>query len=655
MSTFNETPTPELEVNMTSCGPINCAELIASRYRILESIGAGGMGHVYRAEDAILDRVVAVKLLTGRMEPSRAIRFQREAIATSQLKHPGIVEVYDFGVTEDGLPYMVMEYVEGETLKALLAEVRLSMRDTISVMVQICEAMGHAHERKIVHRDLKPANIIATTLGASIEVRVLDFGISKMVAGNFDAQQLTNTGHIVGSPSYLSPEQAQGADVDGRADIYAVGCILFECLIGRPPFEGDRAIDIVQQHMQSPSPSICEVEPASDFPRELDTIIAKALSKKPEQRFNSMSELRDALLSVPLPELARTKFRDSLELQEETATRVTERWTPLFFISLFACILLACVFVIKRIPQDDQTASITPFKAAPLPFSSKEVGFDVDRGSVTVKVSADQGKERIKEKFHIIQEKDGQLTAKFNRGKVNFESLSPSELTAFRKVKRTVDRVCVECRHVTREQIKEFCSLPIKLLRLEHCDVGDAELAPLRSAKRIDNLDLRGARITAKTLDALKDLKNLKTLRLQDCTRVDGESLRKIVQFAPKLQSLDIGCTALMNADVHMLCELKHLNTLDIANIDHLTDAHIRDLRSMPSLNKLTLTNNALLTDRTCAILETFPHLKKVSLQKCLGISSEAIERLRRRPGLEVQSDGTGGLDDTLVKIMSGI
>jgi tetratricopeptide (TPR) repeat protein/tRNA A-37 threonylcarbamoyl transferase component Bud32 len=269
-----------------------------SRYKILGQVGEGGMGVVYVAEDTVLGRRVAVKIPhAGRDESHYRARFLREARAVSKLRHPNIAAVHDFGETEDGQPFIVMELVSGQTLGELLSGPGISVARAVEVARQVAEALGEAHRLKVVHRDVKPSNVVIDEAGA---VKVLDFGLAKQLHeeapngdGDAEAQTLltarTRSDVVIGTPLYLSPEQARGAKVDGRSDLFALGALLYECLTGRPAFSGANVIEIGAQvlHFDPPPPS--RLNPR--VPAELDRVTLKALSKRPEDRFQSAAEM----------------------------------------------------------------------------------------------------------------------------------------------------------------------------------------------------------------------------------------------------------------------------------------------------------------------------------------------------------------------------
>jgi serine/threonine protein kinase/tetratricopeptide (TPR) repeat protein len=277
---------------------------VVSHYRIIERLGEGGMGVVYTAEDTHLGRRVAVKFLSAQTTDSRHFkaRFLREARSASALSHPNIAMIYDYGETEEGFPFIVMELVRGRPLSEVLDEGDLTMARAVEIIADVAAALGEAHALGIVHRDIKPSNILINGRG---QVKVLDFGLAKYIneeRGGADPEARTllatrtRSDVVVGTPLYLSPEQATSAPVDGRSDLFALGALLYECVAGRPAFSGSSVIEIGAQiiHVDPPPPSAFNPR----VPRELDRITMKALAKRPEARYQTAEEMIEDLRAV---------------------------------------------------------------------------------------------------------------------------------------------------------------------------------------------------------------------------------------------------------------------------------------------------------------------------------------------------------------------
>jgi eukaryotic-like serine/threonine-protein kinase len=265
--------------------------LLGGRYEIGEVVGYGGMAEVHRGRDLRLGRDVAVKLLRADLsrDESFLIRFQREAQNSASLNHPNIVAVFDTG-EDAGIPYMVMEFVNGRTLKeVLIAEGRFDAATACEVVADMCSALDFSHKHHIIHRDVKPGNVM---LSDTNQVKVMDFGIARALASG--QATMTQTSAVIGTAQYLSPEQARGETVDARSDVYAVGCVLYELLVGHPPFTGDNPVSVAYQHVREEARPPSELNP--NVPASVDAVIMKALAKNPENRYHSAGEMREDLI-----------------------------------------------------------------------------------------------------------------------------------------------------------------------------------------------------------------------------------------------------------------------------------------------------------------------------------------------------------------------
>ena len=275
-------------------------DILKERYRIIEKIGDGAMGDVYRAEHVTLHREFAIKLMHLHLieDPDALARFKREASAAAQLDNPHICQVTDFDTTEQGHFYIVMEYLHGETLDNRLERLKTLPLDSIfRIMHDLLDALECAHEHGIVHRDIKPANIMLKQRENRDDyVKLIDFGVAH--SSNDEINGITKSGQVFGTPQYLSPEQVMGDPVDQRSDLYAIGCTLYEMIEGTPPFTAEKYIILLNQHLVLAPPHLtAQIEHA----QELDAIIQKLLQKDPNHRFSSALELRETLDQVHNP------------------------------------------------------------------------------------------------------------------------------------------------------------------------------------------------------------------------------------------------------------------------------------------------------------------------------------------------------------------
>lgn len=284
---------------------INKGQKINDRYEIIRSIGEGGMANVYLAYDTILDRKVAVKILRGDLADDEKFvrRFQREAISASSLSHPNIVEVYDVG-EDDGKYFIVMEYVEGKTLKQLIKKRgALTLPEVIDIMLQLTSAIAHAHESYIIHRDIKPQNVIILEDG---RVKIMDFGIAVALNSN----ELTQTNSVMGTVYYLPPEQANGGATTIKSDIYSLGILMYELVVGRVPFKGDSPVEVAIKQMRETIPDLTTANP--DIPQSIENIILRACAKNPKNRYDSVLEMHEDLKTA----LDKDRFNEAKNVYE---------------------------------------------------------------------------------------------------------------------------------------------------------------------------------------------------------------------------------------------------------------------------------------------------------------------------------------------------
>jgi len=269
---------------------------LLGRYQVLERIGDGGMGTVYMAEHTTILKKFAVKVLSPELSvrPDHVDRFMREARSASMINHPNVVEITDFGVTPDGQPFFVMEYLQGKDLSQVIGEAgSLPWKRVRPIALQLCHALQAAHDQGVIHRDMKPGNVVLVKRGNTVEhVKVLDFGIAK-VLGEAEAKGLTQSGTVVGTPEYMSPEQGWGQPVDHRGDIYGVGVMIYELLTGKIPFSGTTMMEILNRHMFE----VPDIK-MPNIPEEVGAIILKAMQKDRALRFQSMNELGAAIEAV---------------------------------------------------------------------------------------------------------------------------------------------------------------------------------------------------------------------------------------------------------------------------------------------------------------------------------------------------------------------
>jgi serine/threonine protein kinase len=302
-NTYENAPTlcPADGTVLVKTGDALVGQTLAGKYRIEERISEGGMGTVYRATHVLMEKAVAIKVLHPSLAADDKIvaRFTREAKAASRISNPHALNVTDFGESENGIVFLVMEYLRGKTLKEVIrGDSPLPLARVVEVTKQICGALDAAHAEGVVHRDLKSDNIMLEEVaGGNDWAKVLDFGIAKILETEGPDPELTAPNLIIGTPQYMSPEQcSQASDIDARSDIYSLGIIIYEMFVGHVPFTGDSATTIMLKHLQEPAPSV--LDERKDLPPAVGEVVARALSKLPDERQQSAGELAEALAAA---------------------------------------------------------------------------------------------------------------------------------------------------------------------------------------------------------------------------------------------------------------------------------------------------------------------------------------------------------------------
>lgn len=302
-------------------------------YKIVEVIGRGGMGMIYKAHDQWMDRTIAIKMLHLHLvhDQQSVQRFGQEAKAAGNVEHPNVIQAYDYGVADTKQPFLVMEYLQGRSLAEIIeAERQIDYERAVNIFIQACEALAAAHAKDVLHRDLKPSNImLIQTKDQPDFVKIVDFGIAKMMPGSGKEVQLTQTGEVFGSPLYMSPEQFVGRKVDRRSDIYAMGCVMYEALMGKPPIVGEHVLETMYKHMNEKPKKFAEVRPDLKISPKVEAIVMRCLEKDPDQRFQTMSELHDELMLTKAGFKDRRPFHVKFKAKMSQLKRIRKKYDEL--------------------------------------------------------------------------------------------------------------------------------------------------------------------------------------------------------------------------------------------------------------------------------------------------------------------------------------
>lgn len=341
---------------------------LSGKYEIQEVIGHGGMGVVYKARHALMERIVAIKMLQAQLisDSMSVKRFQQESKAASRISHPNVITIYDFGISPNGQPFIVMDYLQGTSLASIIKEEgQVGVERSIRIISQTCDALDHAHKQGVIHRDLKPTNIVLINYDEEKDfVKVVDFGVAKLMNASTEGQRLTQQGEVCGSPVYMSPEQCTGLDLDPRSDIYSMGIVIYETLTGKLPLLGKTMVDTMSKHISEMPPPFSVSRPDLYIPERLEQVIFKALAKDPNDRHQTMEELKmDLELAIPRPgksQVLRTAPADESSFQATIKGLVKQKAVVGGVIALAVSLIAVFIILIIRAQSPPPAPTIHP-------------------------------------------------------------------------------------------------------------------------------------------------------------------------------------------------------------------------------------------------------------------------------------------------------
>jgi serine/threonine protein kinase len=593
----------DVSVTQTSCpadgtpldGVYDSGTILDGKYEFIQLIGSGGMGVIYKARQIVLNKIVAIKMLHSEAINERALkRFQREGKAASALSHSNIITVYDFSISSHNEPYLVMEYVEGQSLEEKIQEEGLLDVDfTLQAILQVCDGLSHAHKNGILHRDLKPSNILIVKddeddtdklkhkSGVGFTAKILDFGIAKIVEGNNSASMaLTKTGETIGSPLYMSPEQCDGKPMDKRSELYMVGCTLYECLTGLPPFVGPSLANIIVKISNEDPPSLKDGSLGKDFSPALEGIIMKLLRKNPDERYQSVDELKWDLQnfqeSPPDAQPTRVVMPPQKPVMNKTKVIISG-----------AVCLIALVLVGLTIQYFSRQIPATVMPIVPV----KVTGFD----SIT--------------------------------GGANGARL-PGQPSAIRAALQKWVRTNPNA----------------NTINLGYWEITDDDMPPLKEESACLSLNLPGNSIKGDGLKYIEQMKGLTTLRI-DKNDVDDSALKHL-QHLSHLTSLNLKRTRVTGSGLSYIAGLP-LTYLDISN-SRLNPAAVAPLKELSGLSDLVLTGTEF-NDHCVVYLASMNNLRVLDLSHT-KVTSLGVSRLSKLENLRDLCLTGCAIDDSVMK-----
>ncbi len=630
-------------------GTVFVGGVLPSHYEITGEIGQGGMGVIYKAHQKLLDKTVAIKMLNlNDVKESSWIRFQQEARSLSNLRHPNIIMIHDFGMTTDGRPYMVMDYVEGKTLSQLLeAQGPMPLSDSLSVFTQICEAMVHAHDAGILHRDLKPANIMIRERAGKLEVTVLDFGIAKVVTDEAQTRGVTQTGDLIGSPLYMSPEQCNGLKLERSSDVYSFGCIMYETLTGKPPITGETALAVMYNQLNNMPMSLKEASHGTEFPDDLEYLVCKTLSKDPASRYQTMDKLLDDLRkikkSVDSGGKGSKSKRSAAWWSDGTAESSERLNRPNGALPIFGGISVLVVAVVTALyffnaQSQKQNVQEPKVKAVPVekpltPLQRKQEETDAN--------ARWQFKEDVNEpRLVLAQISDDGMQGIENCRRLADLTLQDSTLSeaglARLRALPLLELLQIKHSNVNAQGMFEVSQL-IQLKRLllnQQTSFPFTSFRDIGTMKNLEGLDLTQSRLRGNELAMLSGMQSLRVLSLAHCHFIDDAALSKLPPL-PSLRYLALKGTNVHGPGLQSLAKFPALVDVDVSNTVHTRDAAFQD-SSVQYLKQLHLTNfttrdDQKITAKGVEQLCQLPTMQEVRISGCSNVTAKEVEQLQKK------------------------
>lgn len=616
--------------------------VVLDKYKIVELVGLGGMGSVFRVTHVHLGSVFALKCLNKEQPKDHTWRrFQNEAKAAHILDHPNLIKVHDFGLLPGRRPYFVMDYVDGTTVADEVQRLgRLPVRRCLRIFIQVAFAIAHAHEQGVIHRDLKSSNIMVVKQVSDEEelVKIVDFGIAKLTgADEYNQQTLTKTGEIFGSPLFMSPEQCSGLSVDNRSDLYSLGCMLYEALTGAPPFIGESALATMMMHQNEPPLSLKQASMGIDFPVELEKIVAKLLEKDPNKRYQNASSLAADLISLENSMKADTAASGTLGENARSGSSLYKQKEASIFagnpvgqfligaIAFFAGV--AVCYLAMQNELEAERARKRPIVVEAQPKISAPALDEKPFSHID-----EQSKERV---FEFPKVKIGALL--FADGTavncVDVKRVPESRLIGFNPtydalsknpdlVKKFApdDLILLYLSRNDMAQTRVFRSIPhltgLKAINLKFTDFSDSDVQYVEVLPNLSYLNVSFTTVTGDALARMKNLKNLTALHAGGLANI--APLLERVSEMPRLAQLTVHGDSLDDESLLPISRSKTIQALSIGTNRNITDAGMKHIAKMKQLKYLDLYGTSV-TPKAISILKQLPNLQTLIVSESMG------------------------------------
>ena len=630
--------------------------LFNDRFLLKGLLGVGGYGRVYLAQDEFLNKNVAIKVLNKTVSEQHLVRFQKEAKAVAKLKHPNIIEIFDFGISGENCCYLTMEYVDGSSLEDLLKHRgHLPAVDCLDIFLQLVDGLIHAHGHQLLHRDIKPSNVMLVKDGNKFVVKLVDFGIAKFIAEN---QELTAQGSPIGSPFYVSPEQVLSVELDQRADIYSVGCLMYETLTGQVPFKGDDILSTMKLRLESTPLPFNQAKDGLNLPASFEELILKCLERERDKRFKTAQELKEALSKIELEATADKPVAVEVVSQSRNKSN--------FPVLIFGLIVLTCVLPVLTSPM--WIEKLYP-RESDLPPVFHQLNDDIEDRFPEIST---QGKEQIlpveanwkirvpvldKDAWTFVGEQNSVVDLNLERCKVddfafervchltNLKSLkiwstTPVSLEAFEKILQLKNLESLRVQDVGIDS--ERMEILGKLTGLDSLDIAfnddikSGDLKYLKSLKNLGNFTIGNPKLPMKEvvdfvnsmpkikhlgirtlpeekkqLEALKNLKKITSLDMSKCGSVDVETLGYIAKI-PSVLALDLSRTNVNSENLVKLNASPKLSTVYL-KANGYVDRDLFFILKLKGFETINITKNFEITDDKLKTFIAQAHLRKVA------------------------------------------
>ena len=607
---------------------------LPERYQLIAELGAGAVGIVYKANDTLLSKTVAIKCLQGgnRFSNAFAVRFQKEAKAIGALKHENIVQLLDFGFTDKQIPYMVMEYVEGESLQSRIRKSGpLNSEEGLSVFIQLFDALRHAHAKGIIHRDLKSSNLLLDETGTA---KLCDFGVAEITCAD-KIMDVTRTNAMLGTPTYMSPEQAQGIS-DQRSDIYSAGCVMYEALTGRVPFLSDTVMEQLEMHRHA-APSVVSRFSRYPVPSFLEEVIERCLEKAPEDRFQSAQEVLDELQSEspdeePLQMLAKSS--EDAPKKEKAVGGLKLALIAALIVAVSSAVVVGQRFNSERHGSSEPAARENMQKGkanVPTTYPRTLVGDKrIEAAGANIEAGYSDSDEPMDPK-RFLKPMGVQDTMLLN---LAHSRVTPSILAHYATMKNIIGIDLSDC-NVDQSCLHVLAQFPsLDYVDLDNTDISLAGLDELHNIHGLQFLTLGEKKdLSRECFRALAKIDKLTSLKIKACENVDGPGLAEL-RTLPELSYICIESSQLTPGFGKALGSLRNLKRLELDHCE-ITDDQIDELQSLRA-PAISLSGN-LISDKSLKKICSIPGLKQLVLIGCPGLTVEGLKKMAANRKIELR------------------